>query len=207
MKFTNPLDKILNQETKVKILRFFVKTCAEWTGRQIAKEISVSPATCHKALRELNYEGILSFRTVGVSYLYKLNVKNHLVKKVLYPLFKEENNTFKSLKNILSRYLKEFVPKNIVSVTVFGSLSKKKDNAKSDIDVLLLVRKVKDKSIVEKKIKTVSSMIMEEYGNSLSSYIQTISEFKKKNKNGLPLIKGILKSGTIIMGKPPSEVI
>ena len=44
MRVHNPLDKILSNEIKVKILRFLCKTEAEWSGRQIAKEIKVSSA-------------------------------------------------------------------------------------------------------------------------------------------------------------------
>lgn len=45
MRVHNPLDKILNNELKVKILRFLCKTGAEWSGRQIAQEIKVSPVS------------------------------------------------------------------------------------------------------------------------------------------------------------------
>mgnify|MGYP001084750544 CR=1 FL=1 len=76
MRVHDPLDKILNNEVKIKILRFLCKTEAEWSGRQIAQEMKVSPAACHKALRELNNEGALLLRSVGRSYLYRLNKEN-----------------------------------------------------------------------------------------------------------------------------------
>ncbi|MCD6094069.1 MAG: winged helix-turn-helix transcriptional regulator [Candidatus Omnitrophica bacterium] len=82
MRVHNPLDKILNNEVKIKILRFLCKTEAEWSGRQIAQEIKVSPAAAHKALQELNNERALLFRSVGKSYLYRLN----LVTSFLSPL-------------------------------------------------------------------------------------------------------------------------
>jgi len=57
MRVHDPLNKILNNEVKVKILRFLCRTEAEWSGRQIAQELKVSPAAAHKALRELNKRG------------------------------------------------------------------------------------------------------------------------------------------------------
>ena len=89
MRVHNPLDKILSKETKVKILRFLCKTEAEWSGRQIAKEIKVSPAACHKALRELNNEGALLLRGIGKSNLYSLNKENLIVSDLLKPLYRE----------------------------------------------------------------------------------------------------------------------
>ena len=41
----NPLDKILNNEAKIKILRFLCSKEAEWSGIQIAKEIKLNPVT------------------------------------------------------------------------------------------------------------------------------------------------------------------
>ena len=54
MRVHDPLDKILNNEVKVKILRFLCKTEAEWSGRQIAQEIKVSPAQGKQASARLD---------------------------------------------------------------------------------------------------------------------------------------------------------
>lgn len=91
MKVHDPLNKILNNEVKVKILRFLCRTEAEWSGRQIAQEIKVSPAAAHKALRELNNERALLLRSVGRSYLYRLNSENFIILELLKPLYEKEN--------------------------------------------------------------------------------------------------------------------
>ncbi|MCD5401362.1 winged helix-turn-helix domain-containing protein, partial [candidate division NPL-UPA2 bacterium] len=87
MRVHDPLDKILNNEVKVKILRFLCRAEAEWSGRQIAREIKVSPAACHKALRELNNERALLLRSIGKSHLYCLNKENLIISELLKPLY------------------------------------------------------------------------------------------------------------------------
>lgn len=90
MKITNPLDKILDNEAKVKILRFLFKTNAEWNGRQIAREIKITPTTAHKALQGLNREGVLILRNMGKTHVYTLNKDNFVVSELLKPLFDNE---------------------------------------------------------------------------------------------------------------------
>ena len=99
MKISSPLDKILNNETKVKILRFLFKTNAEWNGRQIAKEIGVTPATTHKALQSLHKEGVFLLRNIGKTHVYTLRHNNFTVSNMLKPLFAKEE---KVLDNILA---------------------------------------------------------------------------------------------------------
>ncbi|MFH1352381.1 MAG: nucleotidyltransferase domain-containing protein [bacterium] len=206
MKFSKPLDKILNQTAKVRILRFFIKTGAEWTGRQISKEIGVSPVTCHKALRYLYKEGLLLFRSVGVGHLYKLNDENYLVKKAVKPLFEQEDRCYRRLKEILLKYLGILAPQKLVSAVIFGSVSKKNERAKSDIDILLLVKKEEDKDIIERKMELAGAVIIREFGNALSPYIQTVNEFKSRKKKSLPVIKEILKNNFLIAGKPLKDL-
>ncbi len=202
MKFFKPLDKILNRTVKVQILRFFIKTGAEWTGRQISKEIGVSPATCHKALRQLYNEGLLLFRSVGVGHLYKLNDENYLVKNAVKPLFEQEGRCYRRLKEILLKHLGNLAPHKLISAVVFGSVAKKKERAKSDIDIFLLVKKSGDKDIVEKKVEFAGAEIIKEFGNALSPYIQTVNEFRSKKTKKVPVIKEIIKNNFVIVGKP-----
>jgi predicted transcriptional regulator len=83
MKISDPLDKILDNETKIKILRFLVRTNAQWNGRQIAKEIGVTPATAHKALHGLHKGGVVILQNVGRTHIYNLNDNNYLVANLL----------------------------------------------------------------------------------------------------------------------------
>ncbi|OGL44151.1 MAG: hypothetical protein A2149_09040, partial [Candidatus Schekmanbacteria bacterium RBG_16_38_11] len=159
MRIYNPLDKILNNEVKIKILRFLCKTEAEWSGRQIAQEIKVSPASCHKALRELNNEGMLLLRSVGKSYLYSLNKSNLIISELLKPLYKKESKISDEMAKEIITNISSGVIGDIVSIAVFGSIKMKRERATSDIDLLILVKDEGNKKMVEKDFEKISEKV------------------------------------------------
>lgn len=203
----NPLDKILSKETKVKILRFLCKTEAEWSGRQIAKEIKVSPAACHKALRELNNEGALLLRGIEKSNLYSLNKENLIVSDLLKPLYERESKIPDEIYEGIVRNISSLVIKDIVSIAVFGSVKKRKERPTSDIDLLVLVKNSENKGEVEEDFGKVNEKSISRFGNTVSPYIQTVEEFNLKYKKGLSLIKNILKSHRLLFGTPLEELL
>jgi len=203
----NPLDKILSKETKVKILRFLCKTEAEWSGRQIAKEIKVSPAACHKALRELNNEGALLLRGIEKSNLYSLNKENLIVSDLLKPLYERESKIPDEIYEGIVRNISSLVIKDIVSIAVFGSVKKRKERPTSDIDLLVLVKNSENKGEVEEDFGKVNEKSISRFGNTVSPYIQTVEEFNLKYKKGLSLIKNILKSHRLLFDTPLEELL
>lgn len=207
MRIHQPLNKILNNETKVKVLRFLCRSNMEWSGRRIAREIQISPATCHKALQELYSEGILLLRNVGRTYLYQFNQNNYVAKELLHPLFKKEERLLKVISRLLRDEFSEKVKEKIVSVALFGSVQKKEDRPESDIDILVLVKKAKDKEKIERAFANLNETIIKLFGKITSPYIESVSEFKRKYREGLPVVKEIMASHKLISGKPLGEVI
>ncbi len=207
MRIHNPLDKILKNEIKIRILRFLCKTSAEWSGRQLAQEIKVSPASCHKALRELRGESVLLLKNVGRSYLYYLNEKNIVVTDLLKPLFDEENKIsgrlYKDLKtNIAIKFKSE-----VISMAIFGSIKKKKERATSDIDIIIVAKNLNSKPKIEKYFEEINKEVSEKYGNIVSPYILTIKEFRVKYKKNLAVIKSLFSSHNLIYGKSLDKII
>lgn len=202
MKITSPLDKIMNNETKVKILRFLSKSSAEWTGRQIAKEVGVTPATAHKALHGLHDEEILLLKQIGKNYIYSLNKENFIVQDMLKPLFAKEDRILKNIMAVITRKISFFLAKkNIVSVALFGSVNVRKDCSGSDIDLAVIVKYAKVKKNVENLFWDISQAVAKEFGNTVSPYVNTTREFRSKHKKGLAVIKNIMKSHTVIYGE------
>ena len=202
MRITAPLDNILDNEAKVKILRFLFRTGAEWNGRQIAKQIKVTPATTHKALHELHREGVLLLNNVGRTHLYKLNKPRVLVNDILKSLFAKEDKILINVINAIKRkVLASKIKKAIVSMALFGSVKTKKDHPTSDIDIIVIVENAKTKKSAERLFEKIGEKIARDLGNMLSPYINTRSEFKSKNKKGLAVIKNILNSHSLIYGE------
>lgn len=207
MRVSDPLNSILNNKIKTKVLRFLCRTEAEWNGRQIAKEIGTSPASCHKALRELNNERLLLLRNVGKNFLYRVNKDNIIVSNLLKPLYRAEGKLPDLLFSAIKRGLSTTVKKNVVSLAVFGSVGRKEEGAASDIDVLVLLRDNKGRRVVVKDFEEINKKILSRFGNTISPYCQTIKEFKSKHKKGLPLIKNILQSHRLLLGEPLRELL
>lgn len=208
MKISNPLDKILNNTVKVKILRFLFKTNAEWNGRQIAREIGVTPATTHKALQSLNREGVLLLRNIGKTHVYTLKHNNFTVSHILEPLFDKENKISDSIFGIIRRKIStSSIKKGIVSVILFGSVNLRKERPTSDIDIMVIITNLKVKQKAELLFEDIDKKISEEFGNTVSTYINTVLEFRSKYKKGLIVIRNIMKSNKLIYGKPPEAII
>lgn len=205
MRIYEPLDKILNQETKIKIIRFLFNTNAEWSGRQIGKEINVSPATGHKALRELYSEKVILLRNAGVTHLYRLNEKNYIVKNILSELFRREKMIPEVMSNILLREIKNKFKGKITSILLFGSVAKRKEKPVGDIDLMVITKRKEDKERAQKILDEMNGKMIELFNRRIEPYLLTIGELRKKR--GLPVIKEIKKTGRLIWGKPLLELL
>lgn len=202
MKFTKPLDTILNTETKTRILRFLCKTNAEWNGSQIAKEVGVTPAAAHAALSSLRREGVLELRNMGKTHVYSLKEGSFLVSSLLKPLFAKEDKILDAIIGMIKRkILSSKAKKEIISVALFGSVSVRQDNPESDIDIAVVVESPKAKDAIERLFEEVGVKASKEFGNTVSPYINTRAEFKAKHKQGLAVIKNILKVNNLIYGE------
>lgn len=207
MKISNPLDTILDSQAKIRILRFLCKTGAQWNGRQIAKEIGMTPATAHKALQSLHREGMLSLRNVGKTHLYELNAKNSVVSGTLKPLFSREGRIMGEILDIVKHAIASSrVKRDIASVALFGSVHAGQDQAGSDIDLLVIVENQAAKPLAQHLFEDIDSKIAGRFGNVVSPYINTLAEFKAKRSKGLPVIKEILQSNTVLYGRDPGSL-
>ncbi|MBU4304790.1 MAG: winged helix-turn-helix transcriptional regulator [Candidatus Omnitrophica bacterium] len=202
MKFFKPLDTILNTETKTRILRFLCRTNAEWNGRQIAKEIGITPAATHAALNSLYKEGVLQLCNMGSTHVYSLKQDSFLVSSLLKPLFAKEDKILDAVIEMIKRKILSYkAKKEILSVALFGSTSVQQETPVSDIDIAVVVENAKIKAAIEPLFEEVNAKVAKEFGNTISPYVNTQAEFKTKHKQGLAVIKNILKSYRLIYGK------
>ena len=134
MRLNSPLDKILNNEIKVRILRIFCQNAGEMSGRQMAKMVGVTPKTAHENLQDLLREGVLIMRAVGKTHLFRLNEDRAVVHEVLKPLFLLEKTLSARLFDVIRKTIKKSVLKDdILSVALFGSVHAKSERPTSEI--------------------------------------------------------------------------
>ena len=208
MQLNDPLDTVLDNGIKVRILRVFCRTNIELNGRQVAREVKVTPRTAHKVLQQLSDEGVLQMKNVGKTYLFTLNQESVLVKDILKVLFNIEKKVTGRIFEVIQQEIKGSILKNdILFVALFGSIHAKKSRPGSDVDLLVIVRDASVKTKVENFFEKVDAKIAPAFGNTISPYINTIMEFRTKIKDKLPVVKNILSSHRLIYGEPLEAVI
>jgi len=203
MKYYQPLDDLLGQRSKVKILRHLCSTQLEMSGRQIATDLGLSPWACHLALRALTEQGILLMRNAGRTYLFRLNKINYVVERLLLPLFAEEGG----LVQVAIQEIVADLSESIVSIVLYGSVSRGQERSFSDIDLLVLVVAKEDQQNVQNVFEQKNESFIARFGNVLSPLVLPVTEFRQRYREGDALITEIVNTGQVIYGKLISEVM
>jgi len=201
MRLNKPLDKILNNEIKIRALRALCQNTGEMSGRQIAKMVGVTPKTAHEILQDLLREGVLVMRPVGKTHLFRLNEERSIVHEVLKPLFLFEKTLSERLFDIMRAAIKKSALKdNILSIALFGSIHTKTERATSDIDLLVVVKTAELKKKAEKLFSDIDQQLSSQWGNLISPYVNSLAEFKSNAKKKTGVVPNILKSYQLIYG-------
>jgi len=203
MKFNKPLDGILGQKSKIKILRHLTNRKKEMSVRDLAKEIGLVPANASVALKELEGEGILVKKKLGRSLIFGLNSGNFMVTSIIIPLFEKERKIKKDFFNAVSKRIK-FPYETII---LFGSIAKKSERADSDIDLAIIVREKKQIAEAEELALDINPEISRRFGNSIAPIIFEKKDFIKKIKEGNNLANNIARDGEVVSGKLISELL
>ncbi len=201
MRLNNPLDKILNSEVKVRVLRILCCAESEVSGRQMAKMAGVTPKTAHEILQDLLREGVLVMRAVGNTYLFRLHDDRAIVLESLKPLFASENALREKVFDTIRRAIKKSTLKDdILSVALFGSVHAKSERPASDVDLYVIVKTSDLKKKAETLFSAIDQSLSFSLGNLISPYISSIAEFKANAKKKTGTVPQILKSYQLIYG-------
>ncbi len=206
MKLHNNLDEILNQASKIKVLRFLFAEKDEYTGRGIAKGISMSPSATHKVLGEMRAAGILNAKRKGNAILYKLKENNYFVKRLLAVLFEREKSVYGDVVAFIKKGLLKH-KKEVISLCIFGSVAIGADTPRGDIDLLVVIKSLSAKNRINNSLDNMSIDFAKEFGIALSPYILTGTTFKKRYSRKQRLAVSILKNYRLIYGEPLERVI
>jgi len=207
MEFQKPLDRVLDSDVKVRILRFLCQKGGEWSGRRIADEVAVHPTTAHKALRDLRHATVLHFKPVGNSFVYSLRDGHVLVQELLRPLFRREAQLREQVIALLRQGFRGSWRSAVVSAALYGSLARQQERPGSDIDLLVLVDSAPAKREVQEALDRLGAIVMQTFGNPLTLYVNTVREAQQKARRGMPLFANILRDHRLVWGKPLQEVL
>ena len=203
------LDGILDTKSKVKIIRLFISRREDFiaSGREIAKLISLTPPAVHTALKELHGQEILKRDIIGKQHIYRMNYASRLVKDILQPAFQKEHSIKDDISDFLRRKIKTYKLWGVVSLVLYGSVTKGETHERSDCDIAVIAKNAKSKRETENIfIEKISSEFYEYFGISLDVYIKTEKEFIGRLKRKLPPVSTLMKAYTVIYGKDPNKL-
>ena len=206
MRIHDKLNEILSQGSKIRILRLLFTEKDEYTGRGIAKGIGMSPSSTYNTLQEMKKEGLVGARKKGNAILYKVREENYIVKKLLAPLFEKEKFLYSDMISSIKKRLLH-AGADIVSMALFGSVVRREETARSDIDVLVVVSSKAGKSTVDKALDTVYTDMAKKFSASISPYVLTIKEIRQRHREKKSIIKSILDNNQLIYGEPLERIV
>ncbi|MFH1593481.1 MAG: nucleotidyltransferase domain-containing protein [Candidatus Omnitrophota bacterium] len=206
MKIHNKLDEILKHGSKIKILRFLFAEKDEHTGRSIAKGIGMSPSSTYNTLQEMKKEDLISARRKGNAILYKLRQDNYVVKKLLAPLFEKEKFIYNDIISFIKKRLLQ-AKTEIISIALFGSVIRKEETSRSDIDLLVLLKNSAGKLKIDTLMDKLHIDMAKRFGASISPYILTVSEIRQRYSQKKRIIKSILDNNELIYGEPVERIL
>ncbi len=103
------------------------------------------------------------------------------------------NNKDRSAVNEFLIEVQRHFNQNIISVKIYGSKVIGNDSVESDIDILLILKKITDRRRTTRLLSEIESKINIEYGVLISS--DPIEEKYYKDNSNLPFIKEVNKHG------------
>lgn len=167
-----------------------------FTINEIAKSMKEYYSFVHRTVNKLTKENVITKNKAGRAYLCSLNLDDEKTLTLVQLSEIEKRNEFydknKELKLILDDFVKsaESQP-SMLSVVLFGSYSKGNTTKESDIDVLLLCKKILD-------VVKITKEIYAKYGKEINPIIMTLGDFKgQRNK---ALVKEIVHNHHILYG-------
>jgi predicted nucleotidyltransferase len=196
MRIHNWLEDLLDNTSYIRIIRLlFQYQGKEFTEREIAEHIRMSPNTVNLALRDIRKTNIFSFRKVGRAHAYSLN-KDSALYKPLKELIESEERILKDMFDRIGRILK-----NSLSCVVFGSFARGDESFDSDLDLLIIVE---DKESISESLDELRFVLSELYDTALSAFVLTPKELRKKWNKGF--LKEVIREGILISGKELEEL-
>ena len=141
-------------KTEKKIIRYLIETKNRFTIRELSKQIKADYKIAHTAVNRLIKKGLLKTEKIGSSIQIEFN--RRLTKDVFEVEFERREEILKN-KNL--KIMFDSVKDNLQNINfillLFGSYAKKKENEKSDIDLMFIVPDLS----VEKKIEQTISLL------------------------------------------------
>lgn len=204
--FLTPLDHILTNRGKVRLLRALIPLSRPVSGREAAKLARLSQTPALRALNDLVALGVLHRMEMPSQHLYEVNRTHQLVRDGLEPLFRAERERISRVLDALRTELMQNASR-IVSAVVFGSASRGEDQPGSDFDVLVITKDSADVEPLHGHLAESIPRIEAEFGLELSPVVLPLTKFRELHRHGEPLASDVLRDARLITGERPEALV
>lgn len=196
MRIHDWLESLFDSRSKIRIIRLFFRYQGkEFTEREIADLIRMSPNTVNLALREIRKTNILLFRKIGRAHAFKLNQDSALYAHVR-SIMEAEKSVEESMLSAIRRAVK-----GCLSCVVFGSFARGEEDFDSDLDLLVIVE---DKESIRGALEKLRMEVSRSFSTEVSTVVLTPDELKRKKNERF--LKEAAKEGIVVSGKRLEEL-
>jgi predicted nucleotidyltransferase len=179
---------MMDSRSKVRILRLLFRFPGrDFTEREIAGMIDMSPNTVNLALNDLRRTNVFIYRRIGRTHAYRCNRES-----ALFPLFEE---IFRREMEVRRRML-DFLKMNLSGIgtcILYGSFARSEEQYDSDLDLLVITQ---NRAEAESRMGEVSERLLSEFSVTVVPIIMSRSEFGKKR--GMKFIGEAVSGGIVI---------
>lgn len=189
VKLHDLLDDMLDSRSKVRILRLLFRFPErEFTEREIAKMIGMSPNTVNLAMHEFRKTNVFLYKRIGRTHAYRCNPDSVLF-SLLGDLISEEKQMREDLLALLRDRLK-----GVGTCILFGSFARKEESFDSDLDLLIVTG---NKGEAGTRTQRLAEELLRKFSITLAPMLFSVEEFGKKRQK--KFIKEALSEGIVIV--------
>ena len=154
------------------------------------KELSkLSDSSLTNTLNKFTKNSILMREKTKSNTFYKINNKKIFALKFSEISIQKFNELSLGVKNPLRNFLKE-IPKEVYTIVLFGSASRKEEQKRSDIDLLIIANKKADITNNKKEAEITSKHLISVFQATIEQFSQNKDDvIIQARKTGFPIHK------------------
>lgn len=201
--FLHPLNHLLGTRTKVGILRALVPLDRPVSGREAARLAGVSSIAL-RALEELAEAGILKQEQATGQYIFTFERQHHLA-PVIEKLFEAERQFTSAIFGRIREMMEGHG--SVESAAVFGSSARGEAGARSDLDLLVVVRGHDEREGVRMALAELAPALRTDFGVRLSPVVLTLEQLRKQGEENEPFIGEVQRDARHVMGRTLEDLL
>jgi len=196
--FSALLADILGSPARLRVARLLVRLPEkEFTGREIARLLGLSPSTALAALGVLVSSGLARQRAIGRAYAFQANRDSYLF-AILDDILASEDR----IREELLQKARSTLGRRALSIVLFGSYARGTAGSSSDLDLLVVTEGPEE---MRERVDKLEALFLRRYGLHVDAKILTPRELRAGAS--LPYIRAARAGGIVVGGKPLDEVI